>query len=101
MVLLSGDRHLGEISRLTPDGVGYPLHEITASGLNSAMDQSSPAREETNPLRIAGDNVLQDHFGTVQIERDGDNVELKLQLRAVDGDVLRQVNVPLEQLSPL
>lgn len=99
VVILSGDRHLGEISRLTPDAIGYPLHEITSSGLNSAMTRLSPARGESNPLRIAGENVLKDNFGTLHVERDGDSVALKLQLRAADGEVLRQVSLPLDQLS--
>ena len=39
VVLLSGDIHAGEVSRLGSDqerrfGIGYPLYEITSSGLN-------------------------------------------------------------------
>ena len=37
VVILSGDRHLAEISRLPADhkdGVGYPLYDITSSSLN-------------------------------------------------------------------
>ena len=37
VVILSGDRHLGEIS-LDPKSVGYPLFDITASGFNQASD---------------------------------------------------------------
>ncbi|HEX4608356.1 MAG TPA: alkaline phosphatase D family protein, partial [Urbifossiella sp.] len=33
VVVLSGDRHLGEIS-LDPAAVGYPLYDVTSSGLN-------------------------------------------------------------------
>jgi hypothetical protein len=38
VVLLSGDRHLAEMSRLPvdhPDGVGYPLFDVTSSSLNA------------------------------------------------------------------
>lgn len=33
LVILAGDRHFGEISRYTDAPVGYPLYEITSSGL--------------------------------------------------------------------
>ena len=38
VIFLSGDRHLAEISRLpadAPNGVGYPIYDITSSSLNA------------------------------------------------------------------
>ena len=48
VIVISGDRHLGEISVLPLDYLGYPLYEITSSGLNSALGENSDARDEQN-----------------------------------------------------
>jgi alkaline phosphatase D len=37
-VILSGDRHLGEISRSDDPGLPYPLYEVTSSGLTHHVD---------------------------------------------------------------
>jgi alkaline phosphatase D len=61
-VLLSGDRHFGEISALPGPDNTLPLYEITASGLNSA----GAGRGEVNPYRVSEDNVRVDHFGVIR-----------------------------------
>ncbi len=99
VVILSGDRHLGEISKMPAENIGYPLYEITSSGLNSAMNAMSPARFEDNALRTAGDNLLENHFGTLRIQHRETGTRLLLQLRDVDGDVERQASIPLAELS--
>lgn len=98
VVFLSGDRHLGEVSQLPSSAAGYPLYEITASGLNSAVGSNSAAAGEANPLRVAGANLLTDHFGFIAVVRQGADTIVALQLRGVDGQVLRQLNVPLTAL---
>ncbi len=47
LLLLSGDRHLAEISRVEENG--FPIHEITASGLT----HSYTGADEPNPYRIS------------------------------------------------
>ena len=45
VVLLSGDRHIGEISRYEAPEVSYPIYDITASGLThvyGAADEGKP-----------------------------------------------------------
>ena len=61
IVILSGDRHLGEIS-LDNVAIGYPLFDVTASGLNQAESSWRPL--EPNSRRVAG---LQygNHFGSI------------------------------------
>ncbi|MAT50244.1 MAG: phosphodiesterase [Porticoccaceae bacterium] len=97
VVLLSGDRHLGEISVLTSDAIGYPLYEVTASGLNSAMGPvDSP---EPNALRASGTTVRVNHFGTLAIGG-SDATLIRLQIRSEQGKLLEEISIPLATLTP-
>jgi len=95
-ILLSGDRHFGEILRLPADareGVGYPLYEVTASGLNSAGRNW----ESGNPYRFGDGPFPGDHFGAIDIDWDGGAVVLKIV--DVDGDVVRRKRVEMPHLA--
>lgn len=94
VVLLSGDRHLGEIS-VDTEAVGYPLHDITASGLNQANRKWRTI--ESNSKRIA---ALQwgNHFGSIEIDWNVADPIIKLQLRHEDGELAVQTRIPLSEL---
>ncbi len=65
VILISGDRHFGEIQRLRPDpdsDFGHTVYEVTASGLNTAGK-----RVTTNGYRL-GSAVQIDHFGLIEID---------------------------------
>jgi alkaline phosphatase D len=49
VVFLSGDRHFSELSKLDVPGLGYPLYDITCSGLTEIYTGS----EEPNPDRVS------------------------------------------------
>jgi len=93
VVLLSGDRHLGEIS-LDSKSVGYPLFDITASGFNQA---SANYRDpEANKYRVSS-LPYGNHFGMVAIDWATDPV-ISLQLRHENGEIAIQSKVKLSQL---
>jgi len=98
VIVVSGDRHLGEISVLPSRYIGYPLYEVTSSGMNSALGIGHYRGAETNSLRATDENVLVDNFGSIQIIRGEDEILLKLQIRDVTGKVIREKIVPLESL---
>jgi alkaline phosphatase D len=83
-VLVSGDRHLGEVSRIELDGVGA-LYEVTASGMNSA----GAGKHEVNRFRVHDDNVRVDHFGLLRAEVGPEGVSIFLEIRDVEGDVIQ------------
>ncbi|MBK1835452.1 alkaline phosphatase D family protein [Roseibacillus ishigakijimensis] len=62
VVILSGDRHLAEISRDL--AVGYPLYDITSSSLNSSFGGNT---EEENQLRV-GENFGANNYGSLTID---------------------------------
>lgn len=88
VILVSGDRHLGEISKLPAEVVGYPIYEVTASGLNSAMT-GDKGKAEPNQYRVIEENVRQDHFGMINF---ADN-KVSLQIHDVEGQVIRKLTI--------
>lgn len=68
VIIINGDRHLGEISAMSKQetSLSYDLYEITASGLTSAIGS---AKGEEAPHQI-GKNYRDDHFGLLTIHWD-------------------------------
>lgn len=96
VVILSGDRHLGDIS-VDPKAVGYPLYDITSSGFNQgAAGYRDP---EPNKHRIGG-MPWGNNYGVVQIDWAAKDPLVSLQLRGDDGEVAVQAKVPLGKLAP-
>ena len=59
MVLLSGDRHLAEISRLPFEVVGYSLYEVTSSSMNAERHgPKEPNRYRTTAESFKGGTTL-------------------------------------------
>ncbi len=96
VVLISGDRHLGDISRLDADTVGYPLYEITSSGMNSART----GWLEANPYRAIEQSFHGDNFGLIKVAWAGREPRLRLEIRDADGNIARHIEIPLTSLEP-
>ena len=90
VILLSGDRHVGALYQRRA-GVPYVLYEITASGIN----MSYAANREPGPLRL-GAVYGAPNFGTVDV--DWWAGEVRLSVRRVNGEPVRQVTIPLADL---
>ncbi|MDX2186411.1 MAG: alkaline phosphatase D family protein [Opitutaceae bacterium] len=111
VVLLSGDRHTGELSRLDPQretngaeiDPGYPLYELTSSSLNRSYPTTfARALDGTQPRAVAyshehnrhrvGTPLVYDHFGVIAVDweaKEGPVVSLSLHLDT-GTEVLRQ-----------
>jgi alkaline phosphatase D len=95
VVFLSGDRHLAELSMMD-GGVGYPLYDLTSSGLNQGFKAWRPL--ETNRHRVATMN-FGNNFGLVQIDWDAPP-RLSLQIRDEEGAIMIQEKLALRVLQP-
>jgi alkaline phosphatase D len=83
IVLLSGDRHISEFSRIEIPGLKYPLIDFTSSGLTHTY---SDFTGEPNKLRTG--KVISDlSFGLLIFDLAGNKV--KMQMRG-EGNVLQQ-----------
>jgi alkaline phosphatase D len=98
VLILSGDRHFAEISKLPSEYVGYPIYEVTSSGLNKALNEDDDRRYEKNSFRVAKHNILEDNFGNIRVISSADGVELKMEIRADDGLLLQSEKLMLQSL---
>jgi alkaline phosphatase D len=81
LIIISGDRHIAEISQRKLPNLAYPLVDFTASGLTHTW---SGASEEKNKYRV-GDMIIQKNFGLVSIDWSGKAPAVTLQVRG-DGN---------------
>ncbi|MEM0897032.1 MAG: alkaline phosphatase D family protein [Verrucomicrobiota bacterium] len=88
LTILSGDRHLAEIS-VEESAVDYPLHDITSSSLNAAFGGN---KNELNSRRI-GENFRETNFGTLEIDWNTAPPSLTFAIRDEKGVVVREVKV--------
>jgi alkaline phosphatase D len=95
VVLISGDRHFAEISRLDGDAIGYPLYEVTSSGMNSAGKRRA---SEPNPYRVSRDNFRQENFGVIEVDWSLADPQLRLQIRDVSGKIVDEQGLRLSEL---
>lgn len=98
VIILSGDRHLTEISVDTGQlgaNPPYPIWDFTASGMT---DEKKDVNED-NSFRVGG-VFRQSHFGGVEIEWGQANQATKVILTAIDeqGMVLNQQTVDVSSL---
>jgi alkaline phosphatase D len=92
VILLSGDRHVGALYERRA-GMPYDLYEITSSGINMTY----AASREPGPLRL-GAVYGAPNFGTIDI--DWWAGEIRLSVRSMNGEPVRQVTIPLAALEP-
>jgi alkaline phosphatase D len=105
-VLISGDRHLAEISLLKPaDGAPYPLYDMTTSGLNQPLAKDSeyssknPPKGPPNRFRIHDRPYTGSNFGLLRIHWDAPQPSVRLEIRGLGGEVVLSRDIPLESLS--
>lgn len=94
VLFLSGDRHLAELSMMD-GGVGYPLYDLTASGMNNASKVWRPY--EVNRHRVGTMN-WGDNFGLIDIDWRPSDPILSLQIRDEEGQINIQRRIRLSTI---
>ncbi|MEO1583242.1 MAG: alkaline phosphatase D family protein [Planctomycetota bacterium] len=90
VIVISGDRHLMEISKDTRANAPYPIYDFTSSGLN--WDDKPRPVGEPNASRI-GDPVRVVNYGVIEIDwNDADPMQTAISLigKSNEGRVLMQ-----------
>jgi alkaline phosphatase D len=64
VIVISGDRHIAELSMRNIEGLPYPLYDFTASGLSHTWSETW---EEDNKYRI-GELIIKRNFGILDID---------------------------------
>jgi alkaline phosphatase D len=106
VVLISGDRHLAELSLLKPaDGAPYPIYDMTTSGLNQPVAKESEYRSKNPPkgppnrYRIHERPYTGSNFGLMRIKWDDPHPSVRLEICGLEGDVVFSQDIPLEKIS--
>ncbi|QSS97182.1 alkaline phosphatase D family protein [Psychroflexus sp. ALD_RP9] len=73
-ILLSGDRHISEFSKIEVDGLNYDLYDFTSSGLTHAYTGFT---SEPNQNRV-GKVVSQTSFGTLNFDFKNNSVLMQM-----------------------
>jgi alkaline phosphatase D len=106
VVVISGDRHLAEISLLKPaDGAPYPLYDLTTSGLNQPVAKESeygsenPPKGPPNRYRIHDRPYTGSNFGIMRIDWNDPQPSVSLEIRGLGGEVVISHDVASESIS--
>ena len=98
LIFLSGDRHLGEISRLSEPRFPQPLYDITSSGMtHHAKDWwfRKNFSQEPNQYR-RGSNFLGLNFGVVEFNWETSPATASLQIRSTENAVRIEEKITLD-----
>ncbi len=88
-VLMSGDRHIAEISKMDLPNLPYPLYEITASGLTHTWDKEriEPNRHRASKLHVSTNFVF------FKIDWAKEQPQLKVEIRNMKNTILEELNI--------
>jgi alkaline phosphatase D len=86
VMIISGDRHIAEFSKLNLSGLKNPLYDFTSSGLTHTWPEKWI---ETNPYRV-GELIIQKNFGLIKIDWHKKDLRVTLQIRGKGDQVFQQ-----------
>lgn len=88
LLLLSGDRHMAEVSKMDLQGLPYPLYDFTSSGLTHIRSGNN----EMNRLRV-GDMIVKKNFGLLKIRWEGEHPVVTMQVRGLQNEMYQELIV--------
>lgn len=88
LLIVSGDRHMAEISKMQLEGLPYPLYDFTSSGITHIRSGTS----EVNKLRV-GDMIVKKNFGVLKIRWEGDKPVVTMEVRGQLNEMYEEVTV--------
>ncbi len=84
VLLLSGDRHIAEVSKIKLEGLPYDLYDITSSGLTHSWETVG---EEYNELRIDDKMTGQKNFGIIKIDWNAETLKVNVEIRGLKNQL--------------
>lgn len=96
LLIISGDRHLHEISILNYDQTDYPIIELTSSGLTHSF---TIQKHERNRFRF-GPMYNGTGFGLIRIDWNSRPRMVSLRIHDFSGGIQNRLDIPLKALQP-
>lgn len=91
IIFLSGDTHWAEFSKISPE-IGYPLWELTSSGLTEEWKQVSPNKHRIGPFTHKA------NYGLIDLNLSAPNPTITLSIKNADGLIQIQNTLSLSDL---
>ncbi|MCB0526742.1 MAG: alkaline phosphatase D family protein [Saprospiraceae bacterium] len=88
LMIVSGDRHMAEISKMDIKGLPYPLYDFTSSGLTHTRSGTS----ENNMHRV-GDMFVKKNFGILKVKWNGPNPIVNMEIRGQQNHLYQEMEV--------
>lgn len=88
LLILSGDRHMAEVSKMDLQGLPYPLYDFTSSGLTHIRSGTS----ESNKFRT-GDLIVQRNFGLLKIFWENHSPVVHMEVRGLQNELFQEMIV--------
>ena len=88
-ILLSGDRHIAEVSKVIVEEWEQPIYELTSSGLTHSYEAVG---EEPNRHRVGG-IFGSKNFGVITIDWTASGPEIRLYVKGLNNRVLQETVV--------
>jgi alkaline phosphatase D len=85
-IIISGDRHMADISKMEIPGVSTPLYDFTSSGLTHTWPTRAP-KTEKNQYRV-GNIVVEKNFGMLLIDWTAKTPSLTFEVRGRPAQLL-------------
>lgn len=85
--VLSGDRHIAEISTLDIPGWDKPLYDVTSSGLTHTWNIKGDMPPNEKNTRRVGKLIIQKNYGLILIDWSGKNPVVTFEIRGHDNAV--------------
>lgn len=88
LLILSGDRHMTEVSKLEMQGLPYPVYDFTSSGMTHIRSGTS----EPNKYRV-GQMIVKKNFGILKIYWVNDKPVVTMQARGPKNELYQEIVV--------
>lgn len=88
LMILSGDRHMAEVTKMDLQGLPYPLYDFTSSGLTHIRSGTS----EANKMRV-GDMIVKKNFGLLKVRWEGANPIVTMEVRGNRNELYQEIMV--------
>ncbi len=89
VIIISGDRHIAEFSKINLLGWNVPLYDFTSSGITHTWPEQW---KEDNRYRV-GDLIIQKTFGIIRVKWKPQQFEVTMQIRGKEDRVYQQEKI--------
>jgi len=89
VLIISGDRHIAEFSKVNLPGAVNPLYDFTSSGLTHTWPEKWV---EANRNRV-GELVIQKNYGIIKIDWSKKDYKVTLQIRGKNDQIFQQQEI--------